>query len=244
RAYLVLDNIGCATYLPTVHVGAPLFDLSIPAGFASLPTMPSTLKLSLKQGSSPEQKIGAEEWTRVQNFRWTCADVANNELLGWPVIHCNAETIEMRFATKKEFQGKVYVKGSYNHPECRVEYSSKVARRASTRGIKIEHGACNMSRQRLAPPEGMILSTVLVISFHPLFITKADKMFSVRCMYKEASHSITARLHVSMLPSVQLPTGSLSPTCSYTIRRDSLDGEVLAYAKVGDQVVHRWNCDT
>uniref|UniRef100_A0A7I4YZS4 ZP domain-containing protein n=1 Tax=Haemonchus contortus TaxID=6289 RepID=A0A7I4YZS4_HAECO len=101
-----------------------------------------------------------------------------------------------------------------------------------------------MSRQRLVPPEGMILSTVLVISFHPLFITKADKMFTVRCVYKELSQTITARLQVSMLPSEQLPTGSASPVCSYTIRRDSLDGEILTYAKVGDQVVHRWNCDT
>ncbi|KAK6055424.1 hypothetical protein COOONC_07071, partial [Cooperia oncophora] len=174
----------------------------------------------------------------------TCADVLNNELSGWPEILCNAESIEMRFKTTKEFQGKVYVKGSYQHPDCRVEYTSKVARQASTRGIKIEHGTCNMSRQRLVPPEGMILSTVLVISFHPLFITKADKMFNVRCMYKESSQSITSKLYVSMLPSEQLPTGSISPTCSYTIRRDSLDGEILAYAKVGDQVVHRWNCDT
>ncbi|KAK5980081.1 ZP domain-containing protein [Trichostrongylus colubriformis] len=174
----------------------------------------------------------------------TRADVANNELLGWPVIQCNAETIEMRFATKKEFQGKVYVKGSYSKPECRAEYSTKTAGHSSTQGIKVEHGACNMSRQRLVPPEGMVLSTVFVISFHPLFITKADKIFEIRCMYKESSHSVTANLDVSMFPSEQLPMVSVSPTCSYTIRRDSLDGEILAYAKVGDQVVHRWHCDT
>lgn len=34
-----------------------------------------------------------------------CNEMANNELLGWPVIHCNEETIEMLFETKNEFQG-------------------------------------------------------------------------------------------------------------------------------------------
>ena len=32
------------------------------------------------------------------------------------------------------------------------------------------------------------------------------------------------------------------PLCSYTIRKDELNGPVLRYAKVGDQVVHRWEC--
>jgi len=34
------------------------------------------------------------------------------------------------------------------------------------------------------------------------------------------------------------------PQCSYTIRKDEIDGEILRYARVGDQVVHRWQCDT
>uniref|UniRef100_A0A1I7X5P8 ZP domain-containing protein n=1 Tax=Heterorhabditis bacteriophora TaxID=37862 RepID=A0A1I7X5P8_HETBA len=46
-----------------------------------------------------------------------------------------------------------------------------------------------------------------------------------------------------------LPTESVSfdlpmPSCSYTIRKDSLDGDILRYARVGDQVVHRWQCDS
>lgn len=34
------------------------------------------------------------------------------------------------------------------------------------------------------------------------------------------------------------------PVCTYTIRKDEIDGEVLRYARVGDQVVHRWECQT
>lgn len=34
------------------------------------------------------------------------------------------------------------------------------------------------------------------------------------------------------------------PTCQYTIRKDELDGPILHYANVGDQVVHRWECQS
>ncbi|WKY15234.1 hypothetical protein Q1695_000597 [Nippostrongylus brasiliensis] len=168
----------------------------------------------------------------------------DNELLEWPTVQCNAENIQMHFTTKKTFQGKVYVKGHYSHPECRVQYGSGPHQDSLTREIKIDHGTCDMTRQRMVPPEGVMLSTVLVISFHPLFITKSDKMFSVKCMYNEHSRSITANLYVSSLPSEQLPFNVPSPMCSYTIRKDSLDGDILSFAKVGDQVVHRWNCDS
>ena len=46
-----------------------------------------------------------------------------------------------------------------------------------------------------------------------------------------------------------LPTESLTydypvPSCTYTIRKDEIDGPLLRYAKVGDQVVHRWDCQS
>ena len=34
------------------------------------------------------------------------------------------------------------------------------------------------------------------------------------------------------------------PTCQYTIRKEEIDGAVLRYANVGDQVVHRWECSS
>lgn len=32
------------------------------------------------------------------------------------------------------------------------------------------------------------------------------------------------------------------PECTYTIRKDELDGPILRHARVGEQVVHRWEC--
>ncbi|CAD6185402.1 unnamed protein product [Caenorhabditis auriculariae] len=181
-----------------------------------------------------------------------------NELIGHPEIKCNADTIDMQFKTKKQFSGKVYVKGSFNRPECRVDYSSHDKDGRPLGGIKLNHGACNMDRQRMIAPEGMMFSTILIISFHPLFLTRMDKAYHIKCMYKEAARTVTAAIDVRMqyflnfytiLVLSNLPTESVSsnlamPTCSYTIRKDQLDGPILRYAKVGDQVVHRWQCDS
>ncbi|EPB77016.1 zona pellucida-like domain protein [Ancylostoma ceylanicum] len=133
--------------------------------------------------------------------------------------------------------GKVYVKGNYNRPECRVDYSSQLTGGIQDGRITIGHGSCNMDRQRVRKatlvqdknlsPGGVMFSLVLVISFHPLFVTKYDKVYNV-----------------SMAPPETLNYEVTLPTCSYTIRKDSLDGPILSYAKVGDQVVHRWNCDS
>ncbi|EYB94692.1 hypothetical protein Y032_0168g177 [Ancylostoma ceylanicum] len=139
---------------------------------------------------------------------------------------------------------KVYVKGNYNRPECRVDYSSQLTGGIQDGRITIGHGSCNMDRQRVLSPGGVMFSLVLVISFHPLFVTKYDKVYNVRCLYKEVTQIVTTHFDVSMAPPETLNYEVTLPTCSYTIRKDSLDGPILSYAKVGDQVVHRWNCDS
>ncbi|PIC16571.1 hypothetical protein B9Z55_023132 [Caenorhabditis nigoni] len=177
-------------------------------------------------------------------FGFSIAIQDDNELIGQPEIQCNADTIDMQFRTRKQFNGKVYVKGSYNRPECRVDYSTKDQYGRPVGGIKLNHGACNMDRQRMIAPEGMMFSTVLIISFHPLFLTRMDKAYHIRCMYKEAARTVTAAIDVSNLPTESVQSDLPMPTCSYTIRRDQLDGPILKYAKVGDEVVHRWQCDS
>lgn len=47
-----------------------------------------------------------------------------------------------------------------------------------------------------------------------------------------------------MLPTTALTQTHDMPVCTYTIRKDEIDGPVLRYARVGEQVVHRWECQT
>uniref|UniRef100_A0A0N4Z1A9 ZP domain-containing protein n=1 Tax=Parastrongyloides trichosuri TaxID=131310 RepID=A0A0N4Z1A9_PARTI len=167
-----------------------------------------------------------------------------NGIIGVPDIKCNADTIEMRFKTKKKFMGKVYVRGHYNNPECKVDYAQASLEGLPIDGIKLHHGSCDMDRQRVLQPGGMQFSTVLVISFHPLFITKTDRAFNINCLYRESDTKVQSEIEVSSLPTESIAHDMPVPTCTYTIRKDLLDGPVLKYAKVGDQVVHRWECDS
>lgn len=34
------------------------------------------------------------------------------------------------------------------------------------------------------------------------------------------------------------------PQCEYTIRRDGPEGPPIQFAKVGDEVYHRWQCNS
>uniref|UniRef100_A0A7E4W2H8 ZP domain-containing protein n=1 Tax=Panagrellus redivivus TaxID=6233 RepID=A0A7E4W2H8_PANRE len=174
----------------------------------------------------------------------TASQDIDNGIMGMPEIQCNADTIEMKFRTKKKFAGKIYVQGHYNDASCRVDYAHPDKEGHPIGGIRLSHGACDMDRQRMIKPEGMQFSTVIVISFHPLFVTKVDRAFHINCMYRETVQTVNQQLEVSSIPTEEVQNDMPIPMCTYTIRKDEIDGPILKYARVGDQVVHRWECDT
>ncbi|KAK6112580.1 Zona pellucida-like domain family protein [Brugia pahangi] len=178
-----------------------------------------------------------------KSFKTGATIGTDNGLIGSPEIKCNPETIELVFRTKREFRGKIFVKGHYSNPNCRVDYGkTTLDSRNSVGGIILSHGQCDMNRQRMIQPEGMQFSTILVISFHPLFITKLDRAFHIRCMYREIVHAVSSGIEVSAIATQTLEYEYPFPNCIYTIRKDEIDGPILKYARVGDQIVHRWEC--
>ncbi|KRX96277.1 Cuticlin-1 [Trichinella pseudospiralis] len=166
---------------------------------------------------------------------------------GDPVIQCGTDYVAFHFRTRQAFTGKAFVKGHYLSPECQIGWNStQSATGQSSDGgtIWIKHGRCGMHRLRTTNPHGVQFSTVIVVSFHPVFITKMDRAYNVKCEYLETQKSITYDLNVSPITVTQIAQSFPEPSCSYTIRKDELDGEVLKYARVGQQVVHRWECET
>ncbi|CAD5229539.1 unnamed protein product [Bursaphelenchus okinawaensis] len=183
-------------------------------------------------------------WTLLLLIRLKALAELDNELIGTPEIKCNPDTIEMKFTTKRRFTGKIYVQGHYNNPDCRVDYSQTNTDGSPLHGIRLHHGACDMDRQRMIQPEGMKFSSVLMVSFHPLFVTKADRAFHINCLYKEAVNLVSADLEVSDPTTELAEHDTPMPQCKYSLRKDELDGEPIKYSKIGDQVVHRWECDS
>ncbi|KAE9419694.1 hypothetical protein Angca_004999, partial [Angiostrongylus cantonensis] len=91
---------------------------------------------------------------------------------------------------------------------------------------------------------GMEQSITVIVSFHSTFITKVDKAYRCTCFYMEADEVVSSRFDVSALPTTDVIDTARMPVCSYTVRRDSIRGPLVQYAKIGDPVYHVWQCDS
>ncbi|VDP22476.1 unnamed protein product [Soboliphyme baturini] len=144
------------------------------------------------------------------------------------------------------FSGKVYVKNHYSDPECRTNIQASSAEEPRQFGVTfiIRHNHCGMERMRPIRSQGVQYSTVIVVSFHPIFITQFDRAFNIICNYQESDQTVLSEMEIGTIATSSISETLPLPVCSYTIHRDKLDGETVRYARVGDQVVHRWLCDT
>ncbi|EYC40386.1 hypothetical protein Y032_0615g690 [Ancylostoma ceylanicum] len=144
---------------------------------------------------------------------------------------------------------RIYAKGKAEVEEC---YKDDFAReRTKKPHFDLKFGVCGMRSLRSVDPRGMYYGITIVVSFHPLFITKVDQAFHVKCFFEEASRGLTAELGVSMIPTTELEARHGIPGCSYSIHRSSIEdldegkaaGPPIQFARVGDRVLHQWHCN-
>jgi len=93
-------------------------------------------------------------------------------------------------------------------------------------------------------PRGIEYSFTLVVSFHPIFVTKVDRAYRLRCFYMEAEKPVAQRLEVAMLPTIDVFQQFQMPTCRYHLRHGSRFGPPAQFVKVGEPVYHVWECDS
>ncbi|KAF8354634.1 cutl-3 [Pristionchus pacificus] len=128
----------------------------------------------------------------------TLADTIENGVAGSPEVECAAEALTVRFKTEREFEGHVYVKGHFADKGCRVDATL-------TNGVNltVPFTDCDVRRKRSSSPRGIFLSVTMIISFHPMFITKIDKSYNVECFYTEQEKVVTQQFDVSLNPEQQ-----------------------------------------
>uniref|UniRef100_A0A915EGS6 ZP domain-containing protein n=1 Tax=Ditylenchus dipsaci TaxID=166011 RepID=A0A915EGS6_9BILA len=159
----------------------------------------------------------------------------DNDIIGEPDIECLDQEIRV---------WKIYAKGKSEDPECsKDDFASKRTKKPQ---FDLPLGMCGMKFD----PRGMYYGITLVISFHPLFITKVDQAFHVKCFFEEANRGLTAELGVSAIPTTEVEARHGIPGCSYSIHRSVLKTWMgnqpelqFSSPKVGDKVLHQWHCD-
>lgn len=139
----------------------------------------------------------------------------DNGVEGEPEIECGPTSITVNFNTRNPFEGHVYVKGLFDQAGCRSdEHGRQVA------GIELPFDSCNVARTRSLNPKGVFVSTTVVISFHPQFVTKVDRAYRVQCFYMEADKTVSAQLEVSEI-TTQFQTQVVPmPVCKYEVGRN------------------------
>ncbi|EGT31838.1 CBN-CUTL-10 protein [Caenorhabditis brenneri] len=180
----------------------------------------------------------------VLQYSWAAdPPTLDNGIAELPLVDCMEDRVKLTFKTQRPFHGRIFVKGMVDKQNCVRDFVTSQAKDVT---FELENGACNMRRQRMLGPEkrGMEMSMTIIISFHSTFITKVDRAYRCTCFYMEADKVVTNRFDVSMLPTTDLIDTARMPLCTYSVRRDSVTGPIVEYAKVGETVYHVWNCES
>ncbi|EFO27042.1 hypothetical protein LOAG_01440 [Loa loa] len=155
-------------------------------------------------------------------------------------INCHSDSVEIIVSTVNPFYGHLYVPGQFHHSEC-----AGIARNSSSKEIRLslDLTSCNIQKQMKQNLMGTLFETSVVLKFHPLYNTKADKVFKVQCFYPEKAPKLPRKyvdnqVAISDKNEYQMP-------CSYKMVSNSKSNDKckLEDVRVGDQIIHSWECD-
>ncbi|VDD92646.1 unnamed protein product [Enterobius vermicularis] len=163
----------------------------------------------------------------------------DNGVEGDPEIECGPTSITVNFNTRNPFEGHVYVKGLYDQDGCRSDEGGR-----QVAGIELPFDSCNVARTRSLNPRGIFVTSTVVISFHPLFVTKVDRAYRVQCFYMEADKTVSTDIEVSDLTTAFQTQVVPMPVCRYEILDGGPSGQPIQFAYIGQQVYHKWTCDS
>ncbi|KAJ1374739.1 separase/separin [Parelaphostrongylus tenuis] len=163
----------------------------------------------------------------------------DNGVEGDPEIECGPSSITINFNTRNPFEGHVYVKGLYDQAGCRSDEGGR-----QVAGIELPFESCNLARTRSLNPRGVFVSTTVVISFHPQFVTKIDRAYRIQCFYMEADKTVSTQIEVSDLTTAFQTQVVPMPICKYEILDGGPTGAPIQFATIGQQVYHQWTCDS
>ncbi|VDL80639.1 unnamed protein product [Nippostrongylus brasiliensis] len=167
----------------------------------------------------------------------------DNGITSLPEVDCMEDRVKLTFHTQRPFKGRIFVKGMSDKDVCINNY---IGNTSPSVAFELKNGECNMRRTRMLGPEqrGVEQSITIIISFHSTFITKVDRAYRCTCFYMEADKVVTSKFDVSNLPTTDLIDTARMPLCTYTVRRESVNGPLVQFAQVGDPVFHVWQCES
>jgi hypothetical protein len=116
-------------------------------------------------------------------------------------VQCGHGTISVKIGTAEQEPSYMFAKGYHGKDGCSFNHVHEAT---------FNFDVCNMNRKRevrddkhIHPsvflqihPKGMAYSLTVIVQLHPLFITKVDRAYHVRCFYMEANKAVSADITV------------------------------------------------
>ncbi|VDK44514.1 unnamed protein product [Anisakis simplex] len=171
---------------------------------------------------------------------WTVSSIpVDNGVEGKPEIECGPTSITVNFNTRNPFDGHVYVKGLYDQEGCRNDETGR-----NIAGISLPFDSCNVARTRSLNPRGIFVTATVVITFHPLFVTEIDRAYRIQCFYMEADKTVSSQIEISEITTAFITQIVPMPICRYEILDGGPTGQPVQYGLIGQQVYHKWTCDS
>ncbi|MFH4973371.1 hypothetical protein AB6A40_000080 [Gnathostoma spinigerum] len=142
---------------------------------------------------------------------------------------------------------RVFVKDQSANPDCSQLYEPKDDYDALM--FRIQLNSCGM--QRVRQQTNLIsFSVTVIISFHPLFVSKFDRAYRLTCDYikrpEKPTRNFTAGLGIRGIDENLVDTQIADDTeCIYTlsIGGKSIDSsESVHFVRIGDPIEHHWKC--
>ncbi|KAK0395759.1 hypothetical protein QR680_001414 [Steinernema hermaphroditum] len=161
-----------------------------------------------------------------------------------PQLQCMEDGLRLHFLPEGQpFTGHVYVKGFFFGGNCHLDYTQFPINEPFYFHIPYR-SECNIRRERSINPPGISYNVVVIVQHHHLFLTQADRAYSVSCFYRENRNKVHQSIEIGNLGTTEINEEEHLPTCIYEVLQDSVDGPAVKFANIGDRLVHKWSCDS
>uniref|UniRef100_A0A0R3R6I0 ZP domain-containing protein n=1 Tax=Brugia timori TaxID=42155 RepID=A0A0R3R6I0_9BILA len=163
-----------------------------------------------------------------------------------PTLECFTDGLRLRFELEKPFYGHIYVKDSFMYENCHLDYTWNPTVGSfyfnvfykSDCHVKYEVIITVLSSLQ-REPSGISYQVIIIVQYHYLFLTQAYRAYSVSCFYETV---IDPNMQISGLTMTELEN-EITTNCAYDVL-NSINGESVKYANVGDRLIHKWSCES
>uniref|UniRef100_A0A0R3RI54 ZP domain-containing protein n=1 Tax=Elaeophora elaphi TaxID=1147741 RepID=A0A0R3RI54_9BILA len=190
-----------------------------------------------KEKSTSSEKITAVEMDEsVQEF----------------TAQCLTDGFNATFKFLKSFGGIIAVRSRNATKNCSIVIQAEqFGEHIDTREVHFFIGfkECEVEETVSVNPSGMNYSALINVIHDKWLVSGADEGFVVQCHQPKQSQSQEGNMRIDPIPQSDnkmaeiLPLNSIPPSCNYSIRANAPNGPPVQFAKFGDVVYHKWECE-